>query len=151
MRRPRNEGIPLPRTTITSWGWVPAGTSSGTGPSIAGTLDRGAERRERRRDVDGGQQVVAVAHEPWVVADPDQHVQIARLPAALYRHGPDRLTADPLAVVDPGRNVDRHLDVLDPPGFAAVTARARRLGDLAVAPAHVAGPWHARPARTESG
>ena len=41
-------------------------------------LERRAERSQRRGHVEGGDQVVAFAHEALVLADADQHVEVAR-------------------------------------------------------------------------
>ena len=119
-----------------SCGCVPAGISSSSRPSIVGTCDRRAERRQRRGDVDGRHEVVAVAHEPRVLAHVDLHVQVARRAAALAGV-PAPGDPDPLAVGDPGRDVDRHLRRARPCGRGRGT-RGRARGDPAVAVAAVA-------------
>src|SRR6185312_10005879 len=68
---------------------------------------RRAERSLRHRQVDGGEDVVALAHEPWIGQDAHLHVDVARTRAEL----PDMTLAaepDALAVVDARR--DRHLE-----------------------------------------
>ncbi len=105
-RRPRSDGIPLPRSASISWGWVPAGISSSTGPSSVGTsrvvpsaasgaatstaVSRSSPSRTNR-----GSSVTA-----------DQHVQVAGGAAALTGVAAAG-DPDPLAARDAGRNVDR--------------------------------------------
>jgi hypothetical protein len=93
----------------------------------------GAEGRLRHGEVDGGDDVVAVAHEARVGAHVDLDVDVARPPAEGARVALAR-EADSLAVVDPRRDVDLQLTLLGhPPGARAV--RARRLDHPAGAPA----------------
>ena len=56
--------MPRPRSTRTSPGCVPAGSSSSNSPVERRNRDCGAERRLRHREVDGREDVVALAHEP---------------------------------------------------------------------------------------
>ena len=64
-------------------------------------LDRRAERGQRRRDVDHGDEVVAVAQEALVLAHPHDHVEVAGRAAALAGVAAPR-QPDALAVGDPG-------------------------------------------------
>src|SRR4051794_21862473 len=95
------------------------------------------QRRQRRGDVEHGDEVVAVAQEALVGLDAHEHVQVARRPTALAG-----VTApaepDPLAVGDAARHVDaqRAPAHLAP---AAVAVLARLGGHLALAVADVAG------------
>ena len=70
-------------------------------------LDRRAQRRQRRGDVDHGHEVLAVADEALVLLDAHDDVQVAGRPAALARVAAAG-DPQPLAVVDPGRDVDLH-------------------------------------------
>ena len=102
---------------------------------------RGAERRaqrgDRRRHVEHGHEVVAVAQEALVGLHVDEHVEVAGRPAALARV-PAPGEADALPVADAGGHVDaqRAPAHLAP---APVALRARLLGDAPLAAAHVAG------------
>ena len=87
-------------------------------------LDRRPQRRQRRRNVDGRQEIVAVADEPLVRRDAHEHVQVARRPASIAGVTAPG-DADPLAVGDPRRNLDGHLLGLD--GATAATAHPARL------------------------
>ena len=110
--RPRDSGgSPRPRITIVSPGCVPAGISSGTSPSSVGTctvvpsaasgagtsitVTRSSPSRRKRSSS----------------AHPHDHVEVARGPAVLARV-PAARQPDPLAVGDPGRDVDRHAALL---------------------------------------
>ena len=104
-------------------GWVPALTSTGSGPSGVGTSDARAERRLADRD---GQLVVelrVLAPQLGVRRHVDHHVEVAGRPAArpgLALAG----EADLVAVIDAGG--DRHAErplALDPPVAPARTAR----------------------------
>ena len=99
-------------------------------------LDRRPERRQRGGDVDRGHEVVAVAHEPLVLANADLHVQVARRSAPVA----DVATSghpDPLPVGNSGRDIDRNLGPLDAaPAPSAHVARVA--SDPPVAVAHVA-------------
>ena len=99
--------------------------------------DRRAERRLHDRQVDLREDVVALAHEALVGADVHEHVQITRAPAERTGVTFARET-DPLAVVDPGGNLDLERPLLErPPG--AVARLARMLDDAAGAAALRAG------------
>ena len=69
--------MPRPRSVITVPGCVPAGTSTSSSPSSVGTETVVPERRVRRRQVDHGDQVVAVAHEALVLGHLHEHVEVA--------------------------------------------------------------------------
>src|SRR5262249_31420289 len=96
-----------------------------------------AERGVRHRQVDGAEDVVALAHEPGVGLDPYLDVDVAG-PAAERARMAFARDADLLAVVDPGR----HLDV-ERPLFEgaprALAVEARILDDLAEAAARGTG------------
>ena len=103
------------------------------GPVDGRDLDRRAERGKRRGDVDRRHQIVPVADEPRVLAHAHEHVQVARGTAALAGVAAPG-DPDPLAVGDPGGDVDRHLRALDrAPAPAADLARVARDPPLAVA------------------
>ena len=74
-------------------------------------LDRGAERRQRRGDVDDGDQVLAVAQEALVLAHPHDDVEVAGRAAVLARVAAAR-EPDALAVGDARRDVDRDAALL---------------------------------------
>ena len=99
-------------------------------------LDNRAQRRHRRRHVDRGDEVIAVADEAGVLAHPDQDIQVAGR-SAPFAGVAAAADPDPLTVSDPGRDV--HLD-LGPLNLAAATPAhlARVAGDLPVAAAYVA-------------
>src|SRR4029453_2192951 len=88
--------------------------------------DLPAERRLGHRQVDGREQVVALAHEARVRLHMDEDVEIARLGAELARVP---LAADPdaLTVVDSGRDLHRERALLD--HAAGTVARAARVLD----------------------
>ena len=69
-------------------------------------LEGRAERGARRRHVEDGDEVVAVAHEALVLADRDQDVEVAGAAARLadMAAAPD---SQALAVSDPGRDLHR--------------------------------------------
>ena len=75
--------MPRPRSRIVSPGWVPAGTSTGHVAVERRHLDRRAERGQRGRDVDDGDQVLGVAQEALVLAHAHDDVEVAVGPAAL--------------------------------------------------------------------
>ena len=75
-------------------------------------LDGRAERRLRRGDVDRGHEIVAVAHEPRILANANQHVQVAGRSAAVAGVAAAG-DPDPLAVGDAGGDVDLDLRALD--------------------------------------
>ena len=115
---------------------MPEGNSSCSVPPDRLDLDRGAERRLDDGEVDLGEEVVALAHEPVVREDVDEDIGVAR--AAAEAPGV-ALTgdADALAVVDAGGNLDLDLLLLDrPPGSAAGLA-------LVLDPAAAAGALRA--------
>ena len=97
--------MPSPRSVSVSPGCVPAGISSSVAPSSVGTVSVVPSAAQRRRHVDDRDEVVAVAHEALVLAHAHEHVEVARRAAALARVAAAG-EADPLAVVDPGRDVD---------------------------------------------
>src|SRR2546421_1330331 len=105
-------------------------------------IRRGAKRRQGRSNIDGGDQVVAVAQESRVVTNVDQDVEVAGRPTPLTGV-PATCDTDPLPVCDPGRHVDRDLGSLHltapPPAHLAGLP-----GDPSVAVAEVAdrGPDH---------
>ena len=107
----------------TSLAGLRAGTELQLGVAVEGRHgERRAERSLRHRQVDGREDVVALAHEPLVAADSDEDVRIAR--GAADRAGVS-LTRDPdpLPVVDPGRDLHVERALLDDPaGAAAVLA-----------------------------
>ena len=97
--------MPLPRSTRTSPGCVPAGSSSSVGAVERLDGHRRAERRLDDRQVDLREDVVALAHEALVRLDVDEHVDVAG--AAAERAGVAFAgDADALAVVDAGRDLD---------------------------------------------
>ena len=99
-------------------------------------LDLGAERGQRRGDVDHGDEVLAVADEALVLLDAHDDVEVAGRPAALARVAAAG-HAQALAVLDPRRDVDLHVPLRrDHPAPGAGVARL--LGDPAVAAALVA-------------
>src|SRR5687767_6200221 len=90
-----------------------------------GALDRrdleiDAERGLRRRDAQNVHEVVALATEERVLAQPDQHVEVARGPTAETGLALTR-DAQLLPVVDAGGDVERELVV---PALAALAAAA---------------------------
>src|SRR5882757_9751543 len=96
-------------------------------------LQFASERCGRHRDGHLTVQVVAVALEHLVLLDPDFHVQVARRPAIRARLALAR-QADPLSLVDAGRNADlEHLVALDAPVAVAGQARFRDHAPAAVA------------------
>ena len=113
-------------------------------------LDRRAQRRQRRGHVDHGHEVLAVADEALVLLDPHDDVEVAGRAAALAGVAAAG-HADPLAVGDPGRDVDLTRAGSRP--SRAVAGLAGLLGDPAVAAALVAqrGPHHLPEARALDG
>ena len=86
------------------------------GLGAGGNLERGAavdrrhlhgrpQRGQRRGDVDDGDEVVLVAHKPGVLAHVDLDVEVTGGTAAIPGVAAAR-DANPLAVLDPGRDVD---------------------------------------------
>ena len=115
--------MPLPRSTRTSPGCVPGGSSSSTGPSSVSTATVAPSAACDDRQVDLREDVVALAHEPRVGLHAHEHVDVAG--AAAERAGVALAgDADALAVVDAGR----HLDL-----------RARARSSVRPAPSHA---WH---------
>ena len=98
--------MPLPRSTRTSPGCAPAGSSSSTGPSSVSTVTVDAECRLRRssgrpaRRCRSPRARSASSGRTWT-----SDVDVARAAAERARM-PLAGEADALAVVDPGRNVD---------------------------------------------
>ena len=105
-------------------------------------LDGRAERGQRRGDVDHRVEVLGVAHEALVLVTRTSDVEVAVRAAALAGVAAPA-QPDPLAVGDPGRDVDRERPLLAHHA-GAVADRAGLLGDPAVAAAAVAqrGPHH---------
>ena len=98
--------MPAPRSTRTSSGCVPGSNSSSTSPSIVGTVTvvPSAACVIVRSTVEIS--VVALADEARVRPDVDEHVHVAGAAAGLAGVALAS-DADPLSVVDPGRDVDR--------------------------------------------
>ena len=74
-------------STRISPGCVPGSNSNSISPSSVGTVDRGAERRLRHRQVDGARRFVALADEPLVGPDADEDVDVAGAAAQRRRRG----------------------------------------------------------------
>src|SRR5439155_5408151 len=79
--------------------------------------DGRAERGLRHRQLNRREDIVAVAHEARVRAHVDEHIRIARA-AAEGARVPLARDADALAVVDPGRDRDLELALLEDPPCA---------------------------------
>ena len=136
LRPRRSPGMPAPRSTITSPGWVPGASSTGTRPLERLHLERRAEGRERRWHVERGDQVVAVAHEALVGAHAHRHVQVAGRGPGFARVAV-AAQADALAIGDAGGDV--HIEVaLDLPAPTPAALAAGLLGDAPVAVTGVA-------------
>ena len=125
-RRPRSDGIPCPRSTSVSCGWVPAGSRARAGPSIVGTSTVVPSAACGAETSIAVEQVVAVAHEARIVLDTDQHIEIAGRATALTGVAA-AADADPLAVGDAGGDIDGDVLMLDAaPAAVADVARLLR-------------------------
>ena len=96
-----------------------------------------AERGLGHRQVDRRVDIVALTHEPLVWADPDEHVDVARLPAERARMALAR-EPDSLSVVDARRDLHVETSLLERPPRAG-TGLARMLDDSPCATATRAG------------
>ena len=83
--------MPRPRSRIVSPGWVPGGDLDRDVAVERRHLDRRAERGQRRRDVDDGDQVLGVAQEALVLAHPHDDVEVAVGGRRARRRGRGRL------------------------------------------------------------
>src|SRR6266545_2862389 len=120
--RPSGWGTPSLRRRLTVPAWVPGSTSTVSGPSrvSSSTAPPRAATLEDRMGVDG-----------------QLDDEVARRPAVLAGVTPARV-ADLVAVLQPGRDVDRQGGVLHEQALAAALL-ARRADLLAAAGAHRAG------------
>ena len=129
--------MPRPRSSIVSPGCVPGRTWTSSGPSSVGTSSFAPSAASGAGHVEHRDEVVLVADEVLVRLDRDEHVEVAGVRARLAGVAA-AADADALALGDPGGHVDRDR-VREHLAPAALAARARPLGLLAVAAADVAG------------
>ena len=140
MPRPETSGMPLPRTRKVAAGGRALGHLHRVRPLDAGDLDLAAEGQHREQHVGLMEQIVAVAGEPRILLDEDDHVEVASRAAA----DPGlafALQSQALPRGDAGRDLDGQLALLL--NLTLATAVRARLGDhLAGAPARAAGARH---------